>query len=160
MRLRTREPGPRAALGGSSVSSGDSRTRSYSADLRSCLHVRRRVTQRFRSGRTDPVSLSKAIETSDDWIFSRSGIESRRFADGQTQTSDLAAAAAARALSVAETGADAIDLIVVATTTPDAVFRAPPVSSSGTSEYEMAVRLSTFKRCAAGSSMHSRLQTH
>jgi 3-oxoacyl-[acyl-carrier-protein] synthase-3 len=68
------------------------------------------------------VSLSKAIETSDDWIFSRSGIESRRFADGQTQTSDLAAAAASQALSAAEIAAEAIDLIVVATTTPDAVF--------------------------------------
>jgi 3-oxoacyl-[acyl-carrier-protein] synthase-3 len=65
---------------------------------------------------------SKGIETSDDWIFSRSGIQSRRFADGQTQTSDLAAAAASQALSAAEIAAEAIDLIVVATTTPDAVF--------------------------------------
>jgi 3-oxoacyl-[acyl-carrier-protein] synthase-3 len=65
---------------------------------------------------------SKGIETSDDWIYSRSGIQSRRFADRQSQTSDLAAAAASRALSGAQIEADAIDLIVVATTTPDAVF--------------------------------------
>jgi 3-oxoacyl-[acyl-carrier-protein] synthase-3 len=65
---------------------------------------------------------SKGIETSDDWIFSRSGIQSRRFAARESQTSDLATAAASRALSAAEIDADAIDLIVVATTTPDAVF--------------------------------------
>lgn len=65
---------------------------------------------------------SRGIETSDDWIYSRSGIQSRRFADHQSQTSDLAVAAASRALSAAATEADAIDLIVVATTTPDAVF--------------------------------------
>ena len=73
---------------------------------------------------TDLVSqlASRGIETSDDWIYSRSGIQSRRFADRQSQTSDLAAAAASRALSAAEIEADAIDLIVVATTTPDAIF--------------------------------------
>jgi 3-oxoacyl-[acyl-carrier-protein] synthase-3 len=65
---------------------------------------------------------SRGIETSDDWIYSRSGIQSRRLADRQSQTSDLAAAAASRALSAAELEADAIDLIVVATTTPDAIF--------------------------------------
>src|SRR6266702_6754471 len=65
---------------------------------------------------------SRGIETSDDWIYSRSGIQSRRFADRQSQTSDLAVAAASRALSAAAIEADAIDLIVVATTTPDAIF--------------------------------------
>lgn len=65
---------------------------------------------------------SRGIETSDDWIYSRSGIQSRRFADHQSQTSDLAVAAASRALSAAAIEADAIDLIVVATTTPDAIF--------------------------------------
>lgn len=65
---------------------------------------------------------TKGIETSDDWICSRSGIQSRRFADRQSKTSDLAAAAASRALSAAQIEVDAIDLIVVATTTPDALF--------------------------------------
>ncbi|NPT54224.1 beta-ketoacyl-ACP synthase III [Paraburkholderia elongata] len=65
---------------------------------------------------------SRGIETSDDWIYSRSGIQSRRFADHQSQTSDLAVAAASRAMSAAAIEADAIDLIVVATTTPDAIF--------------------------------------
>jgi hypothetical protein len=54
---------------------------------------------------------SRGIETSDDWIYSRSGIQSRRFADRQSQTSDLAAAAASRALSAAELEADDVDLI-------------------------------------------------
>ncbi|MDB5783890.1 MAG: 3-oxoacyl-[acyl-carrier-protein] synthase [Caballeronia mineralivorans] len=66
---------------------------------------------------------SKGIETSEDWIYSRSGIQSRRFADRQSQTSDLAATAASRALSAAQIEADAVDLIVVTTTTPDAIFR-------------------------------------
>ncbi|MGF6970375.1 3-oxoacyl-[acyl-carrier-protein] synthase-3 [Paraburkholderia sp. WC7.3g] len=65
---------------------------------------------------------SRGIETSDDWIYSRSGIQSRRFVDRQSQTSDLAVAAASQALSAAAIEADAIDLIVVATTTPDAIF--------------------------------------
>jgi len=66
---------------------------------------------------------SKGIETSEDWIYSRSGIQSRRFADRQSQTSDLAATAASRALSAAQIEVDAVDLIVVTTTTPDAIFR-------------------------------------
>ena len=47
---------------------------------------------------------------------------SRRFPDSRTQTSDLAAEAASRALSAAAVDANTIDLIVVAATTPDAVF--------------------------------------
>ncbi|CAN7730393.1 ketoacyl-ACP synthase III [Paraburkholderia hospita] len=72
----------------------------------------------------DLVSLlaSRDIETSDEWIYSRSGIQSRHFADEQSQTSDLAAAAASRSLAAAGLNTDAIDLIIVATTTPDAVF--------------------------------------
>jgi 3-oxoacyl-[acyl-carrier-protein] synthase-3 len=72
----------------------------------------------------DLVSLlaSRDIETSDEWIYSRSGIQSRHFADDQSQTSDLAAAAASRSLAAAGLNTDAIDLIIVATTTPDAVF--------------------------------------
>jgi 3-oxoacyl-[acyl-carrier-protein] synthase III len=74
----------------------------------------------------DLVSLlaSQGVETSDDWIYSRSGIQSRRFAYRQSQTSDLAATAASHALQAAELDADAVDLIIVATTTPDAVFPA------------------------------------
>ncbi len=62
------------------------------------------------------------VETSDDWIRSRSGIERRHFAaEGQT-TSDLATRAARAALADAGIEADAIDAIIVATSTPDLTF--------------------------------------
>ncbi len=62
------------------------------------------------------------IETSDEWIVSRSGISARYFVDPGVPCSDLAAAAARRALDAAGLDASAIDLIVVATSTPDMVF--------------------------------------
>jgi 3-oxoacyl-[acyl-carrier-protein] synthase III len=68
--------------------------------------------------------LAKTVDTSDAWIADRTGIRRRRIArDGET-TSDLAFMAAQSALADAGIGADAIDLIVVATTTPDETFPA------------------------------------
>lgn len=62
------------------------------------------------------------LDTSDEWIRSRSGIERRHFAaEGQT-TSDLAIAAGRRALASAGLEIDALDAIVVATSTPDLTF--------------------------------------
>ena len=62
------------------------------------------------------------VDTSDEWIRARSGIERRHFAaDGQT-TSDLATRAAKAALADAGIEADAIDAIIVATSTPDLTF--------------------------------------
>jgi 3-oxoacyl-[acyl-carrier-protein] synthase-3 len=62
------------------------------------------------------------IETSDAWIVERTGIRSRHFADENTRSSDLAVQAAQRALQAAGRGADEIDLLIVATSTPDMVF--------------------------------------
>jgi 3-oxoacyl-[acyl-carrier-protein] synthase III len=71
--------------------------------------------------------LEKMVDTSDEWIRTRTGIEERRIADDQTNTSDMAYEAAKEALEKAElTGAD-IDLILVATVTPDYGF--PSVAS-------------------------------
>ncbi|HEV2560708.1 MAG TPA: beta-ketoacyl-ACP synthase III [Rhizomicrobium sp.] len=68
--------------------------------------------------------LAKTVDTSDAWIVERTGIRERRFArDGET-TSDLALKAAQAALADAKLGADALDLIIVATTTPDETFPA------------------------------------
>ncbi|MDZ4375489.1 MAG: beta-ketoacyl-ACP synthase III [Phenylobacterium sp.] len=68
--------------------------------------------------------LSKFVETSDEWIRERTGIHQRRQADDGTPVSDLAVQAALRALEAAgRTPAD-VDLIVVATTTPDLTFPA------------------------------------
>jgi 3-oxoacyl-[acyl-carrier-protein] synthase III len=66
--------------------------------------------------------LEKLVETSDDWITSRTGIRERRIASDQEYTSDLAAEAARRAMVNAGVTADQIDLIIVATITPDTPF--------------------------------------
>jgi 3-oxoacyl-[acyl-carrier-protein] synthase-3 len=62
------------------------------------------------------------IETSDQWIVERTGIRARHFAEPDVGSSDLAVAAARRALEAADVDASAIDLIIVATSTPDMVF--------------------------------------
>lgn len=62
------------------------------------------------------------IETSDDWITERTGIRSRYFAGDDELCSDLAVAAARRAIESAGGDGAAIDLIIVATSTPDMVF--------------------------------------
>ena len=59
------------------------------------------------------------IETSDEWIVTRSGISARHFAEAGVQSSDLATTAARRALEAAGLQANDIDLIIVATSTPD-----------------------------------------
>lgn len=63
--------------------------------------------------------LAAMVDTSDEWITERTGIHSRRRADRSHATSDLGLAAATAALKDAGTTADAIDLILVATATPD-----------------------------------------
>jgi 3-oxoacyl-[acyl-carrier-protein] synthase-3 len=66
--------------------------------------------------------LESRIETTDEWIVSRTGIEARHVAADGEMTSDLAFHAASRALESAGVGAADIDLIIVATTTPDMIF--------------------------------------
>jgi 3-oxoacyl-[acyl-carrier-protein] synthase-3 len=62
------------------------------------------------------------IETSDDWIVERTGIRFRHFAAPDVACSDLAVQAARRALEAADRDPGSIDLIIVATSTPDMVF--------------------------------------
>lgn len=62
------------------------------------------------------------VETSDEWIETRTGIRQRHLAAKGEMTSDLAVEAAKHALEQASLSADAIDLIIVATSTPDMVF--------------------------------------
>lgn len=66
--------------------------------------------------------LEKMVETSHDWIFTRSGIVERRFAADDEMTSDLALKASRNAIEAAGISVDEIDLIIVATTTPDMPF--------------------------------------
>jgi 3-oxoacyl-[acyl-carrier-protein] synthase III len=66
--------------------------------------------------------LEKMVDTSDDWITTRTGIKERHIAAENEFTSDLAAEAARRAMKMAGVAADQIDLIIVATITPDMPF--------------------------------------
>jgi len=66
--------------------------------------------------------LEKMVETSDDWITSRTGIKARRIAAPGEHTSHMAAKAAERAMEQAGVTAAEIDLIIVATVTPDTFF--------------------------------------
>lgn len=70
--------------------------------------------------------LEKIMDTSDEWIRTRTGIEERRFADEQTDTSHMAYEAAKKAIENANLTPEEIDLILVATVTPDTPF--PSVS--------------------------------
>ncbi len=66
--------------------------------------------------------LAIRLETSDDWISTRTGIRSRHLADDKEMASDLALQASHQALERAGIAAQDIDLIVLATTTPDMIF--------------------------------------
>jgi 3-oxoacyl-[acyl-carrier-protein] synthase III len=72
--------------------------------------------------------LAKTVDTSDEWIGQRTGIHERRIAAPNELTSDLALRAAQAALTNAKVDAQSIDLIVVATSTPDNTFPAAAVS--------------------------------
>ena len=66
--------------------------------------------------------LAAMVDTSDEWIRERTGISERHIAGEDEKTSDLAAAASAAALAAAGLKPNDIDLVVVATTTPDLTF--------------------------------------
>ena len=66
--------------------------------------------------------LAERVATSDEWIRARTGIRQRHVAADHEQTSDLALAAAREALLAASLPPDQVDLIIVATTTPEMIF--------------------------------------
>lgn len=68
--------------------------------------------------------LEKMVETSDEWITQRSGIRERRIAAPEQASSDLGVQAARKAIAMAGIEVDEINLIIVATITPDMVFPA------------------------------------
>jgi 3-oxoacyl-[acyl-carrier-protein] synthase-3 len=72
--------------------------------------------------------LAKSVQTTDEWIVQRTGIRERHIAAAGELTSDLALNAARAALANAKVEASSIDLIVLATSTPDQTFPATAVS--------------------------------
>ena len=67
-------------------------------------------------------TLEKLVETTDEWIVTRTGMKERHWAGPEQATSDLAAEAARRAMSDAGVTAAEVQLIIVATITPDLPF--------------------------------------
>jgi 3-oxoacyl-[acyl-carrier-protein] synthase-3 len=66
--------------------------------------------------------MARIMDTSDEWIRERSGVEARHFATPEIATSDLGVAAAAKALEAAQVAKEQVDLVVFATMTPDHYF--------------------------------------
>lgn len=92
--------------------------------------------------------LSQELDTPEEWIVQRSGIRERRFAEAGEKTSDLAIAAAARALERAGmTGAD-IDLLIVATTTPDQTVPSTAVRVQAAIEMHRGVAFDVNAACS------------
>ena len=78
--------------------------------------------QRLSNAELAAQLAAQGVETSDEWIVERTGIRARHFAAPEVACSDLATEAARRALEAAGIAADDLDLIIVATSTPDMVF--------------------------------------
>ena len=66
--------------------------------------------------------LEKMVDTTDEWILSRTGIRERRILDADKASSDMGAEAVKKLLAQRGIGADEIDIIIVATITPDMFF--------------------------------------
>lgn len=93
--------------------------------------------------------LEKIVETSDEWIVTRTGIRTRRIVDGDQAASDLAVPAAEAALRDAGISAADLDLIICGTTTPDMIF---PATACIVQERIGATRAGAFDLLAACSS--------
>ena len=90
--------------------------------------------------------LEKMVETNDEWIVSRTGIRERRIASQEEASSDLAVKASERALARAGISADELDLIIVATVTPDMFF---PSTACLVQDQIGATKAATFDLSAA-----------
>ncbi|MCB1959578.1 MAG: ketoacyl-ACP synthase III [Rhodocyclaceae bacterium] len=88
------------------------------------IHARIAGTGSYLPGApvTNDDLVARGIETSDEWIATRTGIRARHFAADGENASDLAEVASRRAIEAAGVDANDIDLIIVATSTPDYIF--------------------------------------
>lgn len=90
--------------------------------------------------------LEKMVDTNDEWIVSRTGIRERRIAANEEASSDLAVKAGRKALEAAGITADQLDLIIVATVTPDMAF---PATACLVQNQLGATKAATFDLSAA-----------
>lgn len=90
------------------------------------------------------------VQTSDEWITTRTGIKERHIADEGTATSDLAVKAARKAIEASGTTVDTIDMIIVATATPDmgfpstACFVQKALGATGATSFDISAACSGF----------------
>ena len=103
--------------------------------------------------------LAKKVETSDEWIQQRTGIKQRHIAADGEFTSHLAIKASQRALDHAGMKASDLDLIVLATATPDETFPATATARAGGARHDQGAPPSTSRRCARASSTRCRWPT-
>lgn len=90
--------------------------------------------------------LARMVDTSDEWIFSRTGIRERRIASEKETTATLAFEAAARALERADLHPSQVELIIVATSTPEYIF---PSTACRVQDYLGATKAGAFDLSAA-----------
>ena len=90
--------------------------------------------------------ISNGVDTSHEWIYTRTGIRERRIAGKRENTATLAFEAAARALAVADMNPSEVELIVVATSTPESVF---PATACVVQDYLGATHAGAFDLSAA-----------
>ncbi len=90
--------------------------------------------------------IAKIVDTSDEWIYTRTGIRQRHIASEKETTATLAFEAAARALAVADLHPSQVELIIVATSTPEYIF---PSTASRVQDYLGATRAGAFDLSAA-----------
>ncbi len=90
--------------------------------------------------------IAETVDTSDDWIVARTGIRERRIAGSTETTATMAFEAAARALAVADLAPSQVELIVVATSTPEYIF---PTTACRVQDYLGANKAGAFDLGAA-----------
>lgn len=90
--------------------------------------------------------IAQIVDTSDEWVYQRTGIKERRIAGEKETTATLAFEAAARALAVADLHPSQVELIIVATSTPEYIF---PSTASQVQDYLGANRAGAFDLSAA-----------
>src|SRR5881398_2863128 len=107
--------------------------------------------------------LSRIVDTSDEWITTRTGIKERRVAAKDETTSDMAAKAALKAIEQAKISPEEIDLLLVATATPDMIFPATACFVQKKIGAKNAACLDVSAACAgflfAAENAHLNLQT-
>ncbi|GMQ78106.1 MAG: ketoacyl-ACP synthase III [Anaerolineae bacterium] len=90
--------------------------------------------------------IAETVDTSDEWIVTRTGVKERRIAGSKETTATMAFEAAARALAVADLHPSQVELIIVATSTPEYIF---PTTACRVQDYLGATRAGAFDLGAA-----------